>query len=470
MSNPIIDENANKGTNGWVFSNPATTEIQAYANTSTLDPGQTITFYVSGATGGQAYTATIYRLGWYNGAGGRLIASLGSFTLVAQGYYDGTTLQSNPTAIIDNTTHLVDANWASSLTWTVPSNACTGIYVANFTNSVSGKQWGVSFVVRGNPTAEYVVTRPFTTDHAYNLWGGWSMYTATKAQKVSFNRPAGWGDAGLTNLYGYDMPTIRYLERQGYNMAYRCNLDMHTNGAELKSFKGFISMGHDEYWSKPMRDAVEAARDAGTGLAFVGANACYWQVRFEADANSNPNRTMVCYKVNTPVLSADPMYGVDNTVVTSNWRDPVINRPESTLCGIMYSNNNHTGNTAWTADPSPDTTYTYGTGLVPGQSYGSDMMGNEWDKIQTGSPANIKVIGTTAVVPGVGGNDTSNTTTYKANSGALVFASGSLCWGYALDHYRHFPTTSPREVQELQYLFANIMAAFKGPIYGNLGH
>jgi hypothetical protein len=42
---------------------------------------------------------------------------------------------------------------------------------------------------------------------------------------------------------------------------------------------GFLSVGHDEYWSKPMRDAAEQARDAGVHLAFVEANAIYWQVR-----------------------------------------------------------------------------------------------------------------------------------------------------------------------------------------------
>ena len=42
-----------------------------------------------------------------------------------------------------------------------------------------------------------------------------------------------------------------------------------------------IVAGHDEYWTSRMRDAFEAARDAGVNLAFFGANIGYWQMRYE---------------------------------------------------------------------------------------------------------------------------------------------------------------------------------------------
>ena len=49
--------------------------------------------------------------------------------------------------------------------------------------------------------------------------------------------------------------------------------------------KGFLSVGHDEYWSKAMLDNVTAARDAGVNLGFFGSNTAYWQVRFEPSAS-----------------------------------------------------------------------------------------------------------------------------------------------------------------------------------------
>src|SRR5260221_14587327 len=88
-----------------------------------------------------------------------------------------------------------------------------------------------------------------------------------------------------------------------------------------------------------MRDGVEQARDQGIGLAFLGADAAYWQIRFEPDGAGTRDRTVVCYKVQTGNhdLARDPLYGKDNTRVTTQWRDPVLNRPENALIGVMYS-------------------------------------------------------------------------------------------------------------------------------------
>ena len=49
----------------------------------------------------------------------------------------------------------------------------------------------------------------------------------------------------------------------------------------LAGARAYVSMGHDEYWTAGMRDRVEQARDAGTNLAFLGANTMYWRVRLE---------------------------------------------------------------------------------------------------------------------------------------------------------------------------------------------
>ena len=56
----------------------------------------------------------------------------------------------------------------------------------------------------------------------------------------------------------------------GYDVTYSTNLDTHTSGARLLNFKGFLSVGHDEYWSKAMVDAAGNARDAGANLGFFG--------------------------------------------------------------------------------------------------------------------------------------------------------------------------------------------------------
>ena len=461
MNNAIQTENTQAGSTGWKFSQIGTTQIQAYADKTSLDPGQQIKFYVSTQTAGTTYSITIYRIGYYGGAGGRVVATIPGLTGVAQGYYDGTAIQNSSTTIYDATTHLLDAGWSSSYTWTVPAGSCTGVYVAIFTDA-NGYQTSTNFVVRGTGNEEYVVVRGYTTDAAYNNWGAWSLYTSTKAYKVSFNRPY-WGNGGSTNLYSYDIQAIHWLESQGYNLGYLSCLDLHTTPNTLQGHKAYISLGHDEYWTKEMRAAVETARDSGIGLAFLGADACYWQCRLENDAGGNANRTVTCYKVatsNGPALSTDPVHGTDNTRITALWRDPVLGRPENALMGIMFSDNvvdtNHNG--SWTVDSNAAPHYLAGTGLVPGQSYGFDLVGYEWDNNKlTGGPGNLQVIGTSPMT-GVNGSGYSNTAYYVANSGALVFAVGSLCFMWAMESYRQYPTGTPVPIPGMQQLMVNVLA------------
>ena len=112
-------------------------------------------------------------------------------------------------------------------------------------------------------------------------------------------------------------------------MAYTTDVDVHANGNRLLNYRGFLSVGHDEYWSKQMFDAVAAARDAGVNLAFFGGNPIYWQVRFESSTGGVSNRVMVCYKEEF----LDPI--ADSTLKTVLWRDAPVSRPEQTLVGIQ---------------------------------------------------------------------------------------------------------------------------------------
>src|SRR6266704_474386 len=87
--NVIVLENAHQGTNSWQIprGKEATIQIQAYASATSVLPGQKLTFYVSTQKEGILYSVDIYRLGWYEGYGGRLMASEGYQTGHAQGYY-----------------------------------------------------------------------------------------------------------------------------------------------------------------------------------------------------------------------------------------------------------------------------------------------------------------------------------------------------------------------------------------------
>jgi hypothetical protein len=116
--------------------------------------------------------------------------------------------------------------------------------------------------------------------------------------------------------------------------------------------------------------------------------------------------------------------------------------------------------TPWYMASSPSQTYIGGTNLIAGKSYGLDIVGDEYDQQQTGSPANLQIIATSPVTRLTGNVvDTQHTSTYIAPSGALVFASGSHAFTFGLDAYRWDAVGTPYVVLEMQRLMANIMSA-----------
>jgi hypothetical protein len=469
-SNVITQENARRGTNDWEIPDAkgSSIQIQAYASATSVSPGQSLTFYVSTQKEGISYSINIYRLGWYGGLGGRLMTSIAKQTGFAQGYYDQFQhrLVGCSSCLVDKNTGLVEAQWLPSSKFTVPSNWVSGVYLAKFIDA-NGMQTYVPFDVQGNLDSPYVAVTSTTTYAAYNDWGGYSLYrafgngeepgndgTATlgRGVKVSFDRPYTRG-FGSGDLLLFELDAIRWLERQGYDLSYISSVDLHKNPAQLLHHRVYLSLGHDEYWTREMRDGVENARDHGIGLAFLGADAAYWQMRFEADSSGTPDRTIVCYKVETKLhdLAQDPFYMKDNTRVTSQWRDPVINRPENALIGIMYSSlTQQQRGFPWEVDSTTKSSFLSGTGLQPGLQYGCGLVGYEWDRIfpNGATPTGLQVIGTSPTIDDNNLPDTSNTTYYVASSGAMVFATGSIYWAAALDSYRF--RTSQRDVCDSQ--------------------
>ena len=482
--NVILRENTHLGTDSWKIpkSKEATTQIQAYASATSLSAGQNISFYVSTQQDNTPYWIDIYRLGWYQGYGGRLITSTPSLIGHSQGYYDSVNrrLVNCTSCYIYKSTGLIEARWHASYTLTVSSDWVTGVYLAKFT-SATGLQTYTPFDVLGNSSSSYVAVTPDTTYQAYNDWGGASLYdtdngltgekntsTSTRAVKVSFERPYTQGD-GASQVLVFEANEIHWLEQQGYDLSYISNVDLQEHPGLLLQHRAYLSLGHDEYWTKEMRDSVESARDKGLGLAFLGADADYWQMRFEPDSTGTiPDRTVVCYKVSTFLnnLSLDPIFGKDNTRLTTQWRDPALARPENALIGIMYSSLTHQqSGFPWRVSPNTNSPILKGTGLIPGQEYGCGLVGYEWDRIfnNGATPIGLQMIADSNVVADNNISDTSNTTYYIAPSGSLVFATGSIYWTAALDSYRFIQDSlcigKPLVVPGIQQLLANVMKA-----------
>jgi muconolactone delta-isomerase len=466
-ANPIVTENQQPGTSAWELGTEATdagAQIKGYASATSVNKGDPIDFFVS-VNPAQTYTIDIYRMGYYQGLGGRLVQHIGAL---------GATQQ--PTCPTDSTTGLSACNWARSYTLQTQSTWTTGVYQAVLTNAAH-YQNAIIFVVRDDSrVAQLLYQLPVNTYQAYNNYPdngktGKSLYTynsygantvtgGPSAAKVSFDRP--YNGPGYGQFLAWDVNLVRWLEKSGYDVSYTTDVDTDANPSRLLAYRGFLAAAHNEYWSKSMFDAVTAARDAGVNIAFFGANAIYWQVRYEPSAAGVANRTLVCYKDR----SIDPT--TDPSLTTVNWRDPVLNRPEQTLIGVQY-----------TAEMRNDAYYPYvvtnssnwvyaGTGFRDGDSV-SALVGYEGDHYFSTYPAPTAVAGTFTLLSrspytnSSGAADFANSSIYQAPSGAWVFGSGTIAWSWGLDDYGNRGALDARIQQTTANILNRFVASYARP-------
>lgn len=436
--NPIQAENSLPGTPGWdQFASIAQQDaISGFASSSSVNHGGSIDLYVT--TTAASFTIDIFRVGWYQGIGARLIQSLGTFPGVHQ-----------PIPAPDPVTGIVScSNWSKTTTLNVPSSWVTGVYLAKLTAS-NGNSSFIIFVVRNDGGTEPVLFQTsVTTYQAYNAWGGVSLYTNNTngsvykyphATKVSFDRPYDPLDGNGTGpFFAYEYPFIRWAESQGYSMSYITDVDTAAN-YPIANHRVYLSVGHDEYWSRSMRDNVTNAISKGVNAAFFSANTAYWQIRFEPNAAGVSNRVEVGYKdfaTSNAAPGPDPMWNFNNSVVTTRWRDDPVNQPENALLGVMYQDQVQR-DYAYVVQNASNWIYA-GTGFTDGTSI-PGIVGYEYDKVWNNgsSPPGETVLSSSPVVGCCegSGNSTSNSTLYTAPSGAQVFASGTIQWSWGLDNY-----------------------------------
>lgn len=460
-------ENLKTGTTAWRLTNPATSrEIEGYADKDSVAQGDGLTFYVK--TSSAQFKISIYRLGWYQGGnGGRLV--YGPVTLSG-------TNQTMPTIDGFGTFDCATVPWINGHSVSIPSDSSdwtTGQYVAVFENVTGGKQAYYPFVVREDAsTADVYMQIPTTTWQAYNTWppegvGGKDLYNpvGNEAVKVSFNRPyglarnasAGGPGIGAGNLIacqanspagaiGYEILLIRWMEKEGYNIAYCTDLDNHNNSSLMLNHRVQVCNGHDEYWSAEMRTAWETARAAGKHLFFCGANICYWQIRLE-----NGNRTVVGYKGH---VASDPLFGTQ--LETDLWAQLPTSNPESKLVGIRYGANPSDQDmiisdaSHWIWEGTGLTNGTHLPGLVTGEV--------DWNQGDSGQTLSIA-----ADTPYF--TNKSQVVTYTHASGSIVVSTGTFGWSYGLNDLKltlgtyTWPYTDARIETATRNIFARMLAS-----------
>src|SRR5205823_8180340 len=153
-------ENSQPGTTAWMLgptvADDVNNQIKGYASATSVALGSSITFYVT-VNPDQTFTIDVYRVGWYQGLGGRLLQHIGPFNGPRQA-----------PCPVNAATGLIACNWSPSYTLSVPTTWTSGIYLAVLTNAQSYQNY-IVFVVRDdNRTAPLLYQQSVATYQAYN--------------------------------------------------------------------------------------------------------------------------------------------------------------------------------------------------------------------------------------------------------------------------------------------------------------
>jgi hypothetical protein len=536
--NPVVTENCQTNRASWssqwqidrkkyVYD---TRVLSGYASSASVNRGATIHFYIRSPQTPPGYSLDIYRLGWYGGAGGRQVVSvqIPHSTLQPEcRWQDRGTVNG----------YFTCNNWVTSYSITVPETWTSGVYIASIrSNAIPppppapadaplAYAHDVIFVVREEARrADFVYQQPVATEQAYNSYFyGPSLYNTQTVNgrtvpvaKASFERPL---DA-LDNLqfYRYELPFVFWMESQGYDVVYTTDIDTHERTTPLTEFyKAFIVSGHSEYWSRPMYDAVQTARDAGAHLGFFGGDAVYWQMRLEDETapagdatHQNRDRVMVVFRHPYPPNAAglgDP--NPDPALQTIYWRDFPLLRDEQALVGVHFTHPVHClqHSAPWASAGAPrnppelynlpqalvvaaPNAWAYeGTGLRSGDAI-AHVYGQEADSSEPSAgsaacgrspadpPARVPAYraGSLSVLASSPFDKASaqpanpsrrqptvapvNSVIYQACSGSWVFGAGDIMWGNALAP--SFMLGQDYSSPQLQLVSHNILDVFAG--------
>ena len=244
--------------------------VEGYADRLSVVPGEEVGLHLSANTG--KVSITITRIGAKNEqVFQRLEVPVESHPVPARASSDG-------------------CGWPAAMSVKIPGNWKSGYYEAKLVGQIDSPSGETSeatgtlfFVVRSaqpGKNSKILLQLSTNTYNAYTNWGGHSLYSyhdrdGIQGHRVSFDRPQ------KSQFGNWEAPFVQWAESNGYALDYAVNSDLEFHPEILQHYKLVLSIGHDEYWSSPMRDHLEKFISDGGNVAFLSGNTCCWQVRSE---------------------------------------------------------------------------------------------------------------------------------------------------------------------------------------------
>lgn len=263
--------------------------------------------------------------------------------------------------------------WPTTLTIPTSPEWRSGFYEVTLTAEGADGPTAASqafFVVRpapDGPTANALLHVATNTYNAYNQWGGRCCYSG--ATQVSFERPLERGyvrrptdasgfDGRITDIEtpgdpthrrmiayqrDFDIPLwtgsagwwnwerrfVEWAEAAGFAFDFAIDADLERGGL-LDDYEVLLTVGHNEYWTRGMRDAADAFVEGGGRWAIFSGNTSFWQIRYDRPGQ------MTAYKGSAH--AHDPVARTErHHLLTSAWPDPSIGHPETTTTGLTFS-------------------------------------------------------------------------------------------------------------------------------------
>jgi hypothetical protein len=264
--------------------------------------------------------------------------------------------------------------WPVAHEWTIPADTRSGGYVVctraqdGDGEEVEQQHWFAVRPASPGKEAKILLVAATSTWIAYNEWGGANAYWGvpdglTPSTHLSIQRPWSrgfiWAPTGAPRMtvrnkpvrgampryemieyafaYGlskyyaaagwalYERLFVEWAEHNGFDVDVITQHDLHFQPEIIEAYPCVALVGHDEYWSWEMRDAIDTYTEKGGNVARFGAN-FLWQVRLEDEGH-----TQVCYKI----PDTDPLHGTDQQhLVTTIWDVSPVNRPAAATLGL----------------------------------------------------------------------------------------------------------------------------------------